>query len=100
MTSLYEGIPMVLLEAMALKKAVVGFAVGGIKEVIKDNVSGILIEPKNIDAFFKTCLKVLDNRELKDNLGNNARKRIEEEFSSPVQKERILEFYQKLAGRK
>jgi glycosyltransferase involved in cell wall biosynthesis len=96
MSSHNEGIPMVLLEAMTLQKPVVSTAVGGIKEVITDNISGRLVEPGNTDALAKGCLELLQNPQTRMKLAEGARKRIKEEFSSERLTERMVRLYQSL----
>jgi glycosyltransferase involved in cell wall biosynthesis len=100
MSSHHEGIPMVLLEAMALRKPVVSTAVGGVREVIKDNLSGLLVKPGDVKALALACLIVLNRPETRTSLSLGARKRIEEEFSVAVQKKRMLELYRGLTGQK
>jgi len=56
--SLSEGIPMALLEAMALGIPVVASAVGGVPEIICDRVSGLLVEPRSPDALAEACLEL------------------------------------------
>jgi len=93
MSSHHEGIPMVLLEAMALQKPVVSTAVGGVREVIEDNLSGLLVKPGDVRALALACLIVLNRPETRTKLSLGAQKRIDEEFSVTIQKKRILELY-------
>jgi len=92
-TSYHEGIPISVLEAMSLEKVVVSTNVGGMKEIIENNVSGVLVKPGNPDAIADKCLEILDNESLRENLQNGARKRIENEFAARIQRDRLLELY-------
>ena len=56
--SLYEGLPMVLLEAMAFRKVVVSMDVGSISEVIKDKKTGYLIENGNYTEFIERLTSI------------------------------------------
>ena len=96
MSSHHEGIPMILLEAMALQKPVVCTSVGGIKEVVQDGISGLLVEPGDAHQLAKACLNVLNNPELNIKFGTAARKRISDEFSTDTQKERLMSVYRDL----
>ena len=79
--SLLEGFPMVTLEAMAMAKPVIATKIDGITEQIIDGESGILIPPKDSGALSSTITNLLKNKEFAKNLGLNARKRVEKEFS-------------------
>lgn len=70
--SLYEGLPMVLLEAMAFKKPVVSMDVGSISEVIKNGQTGNLIESENREEFVKALIQVKYDKKVRSNLGENA----------------------------
>jgi len=96
MTSYHEGIPVVLLEAMALGKPITATAVGGILEVIEDGKSGILAAPSDADKFAAKCLEVIRDRELRSRLGEGAKARIRSDFSSQAQKEKIHDLYHQL----
>jgi glycosyltransferase involved in cell wall biosynthesis len=96
MTSYHEGIPVVLLEAMALKRPVVAMSVGGIPEVIEDGVSGRLVEARDIEGFAAACRELLANPERASAIGIEARRRVEGEFSVTVQKDRVLNLYRDL----
>jgi glycosyltransferase involved in cell wall biosynthesis len=98
MSSYHEGVPMSLLEAMALQKPVVATGVGGINEIIENDVSGFLVNPGDASALASACLKVLNDPVLKLNLAIAARKRIDEEFSIEVQSERVMKLYQDLVN--
>lgn len=95
-SSYYEGIPIVLLEAMALNKATVATRVGGIEEIIEDKVSGFLVESGDAEGIASVCMKLLDNVQIRGKVGIDAKKRIAEEFSVGIQKERVLKFYNEL----
>ncbi len=92
-SSHHEGIPMVVLEAMAMGKPVVSTKVGGLVEIIEHNKSGLLVDAVNANALADACLAILNDSNLKVSLSSGARNRIEEEFSSDIQKKRILEVY-------
>jgi len=100
MTSYHEGIPMALLEAMALKKAVVSTAVGGIGEVISNGKSGLLAEPGSSTELAQACLRILDDDALKVRLGAVAAQRIDDEFSIGTLTEMVSAIYRNLAGLK
>jgi L-malate glycosyltransferase len=92
-SSYYEGIPMVLLEAMALGRPVVATRVGGIPEVIEDGISGILVASGDAGALSEACQKIASEPNLRRALAEQAPKRISKEFSLEQQVDRILRAY-------
>lgn len=74
-TSIYEPFGLVILEAMASGTTVAAFSIGGIKEVVRDNVDGFLVPPCRIDLLSESIVKLLSNPQLRLECGNNARKR-------------------------
>ena len=70
--SLYEGLPMVLLEAMAFKKSIISMDVGSINEIVKDEKTGILIESENYSKFIINLKEIKENDTNRKRLGNNA----------------------------
>lgn len=82
--SRYESFGQIYIEAMASGKPVVGTKVGGIPEVVEDGVNGLLIENENADDLKKKLLKLIENEKLRDKMGNESRRIIEEKFSSKV----------------
>ncbi|WP_434798694.1 glycosyltransferase [Terrisporobacter vanillatitrophus] len=68
--SLYEGLPMVLLEAMSFKKPIVSMNVGSIDEIIRNN--GYLIEPGAYDNFINKLDELKDDEEKMKIFGHNS----------------------------
>ena len=75
--SLAEGLGIVFIEAQACGVAVIGTRVGGIPDVIDDEASGLLIEPKNSEDIKKALIRLLKNEELRERLVKVAYERIE-----------------------
>ena len=91
--SILEGFGIALLEAMAMSKAIVACKVGGVPEVIKDGVTGILVPPKDSGALAVALMKILGDNQLKSRLGISARKIVETKFTHEVAMKRIQVLY-------
>jgi len=98
--SLWEGLPNVILEAMACGKPVVATAVDGTPEAVIDNETGILVPPKDPQALEEAIVRLLSNSSEMRRLGENSRKRIEEFFSINYQASRFEELYTQLLRKK
>lgn len=70
--SLYEGLGIALIEAMAAGCACVASAAGPIPEVITDGEDGILVPPRNTDAIVSAVCRLLDDQQLRERLGTAA----------------------------
>jgi len=92
-SSYHEGIPMVVLEAMALGKAIVSTSVGGMVEILINGESGLLIDSGNFSALAEGCLKVFESSSLKSKLQRKACERIEEKFDINAHIIRINKLY-------
>lgn len=75
LASIYEGLPIALIEAMAMGKPVVATTAGGIPEVITHGVDGLLVRPRDPTALAAALQEVLGRPELRQTLGEQARKR-------------------------
>lgn len=95
-SSIREGIPVSLLEAMAAKKAVVATNVGGNAEVINDESCGLIVAPNDINALVKGIISLLNDKALREILGLKARGRIQECFSVKSQVRKIESLYEKI----
>lgn len=76
-----EGLPTSILEAGACRRAIIATDVGGTREIIAPNQSGIIIKPYSTKEVRNALEELLDNSELRDRLGENARKEIEQKFN-------------------
>lgn len=92
--SLAEGLPLVLLEAMAFKKCVIATKVPGNIDVIKDGWNGVLVEPKNPRELAEKIDLLLTDSALRERLGAQARRDIELNYSSSKILSEIVGLYQ------
>jgi glycosyltransferase involved in cell wall biosynthesis len=95
-SSIREGIPVSLLEAMAAERAVVATNVGGNAEVINDESCGLIVAPNDIDALAIGIISLLNNKALRERMGRKARVRIQENFSVKSQVGKIESLYEEI----
>jgi glycosyltransferase involved in cell wall biosynthesis len=81
MPSVKEGLPVVLLEALALARPVVGTQVGGIPEVIEHGKTGFLVPPKDSEGLAEAIIWALKNPDEAARLGERGRELISREFN-------------------
>lgn len=90
-TSMADNFPNVVIEAMSCGVPVVGFATGGIKDQIKHQLNGWIVEPKDVEGLVEGVKWVLENTDYLE-LSNNARSYVEDRCSY----NRILEIHRPL----
>jgi len=78
--SFSEGLPVVLMEAMAMEIPVVASHVMGIPELVDDERTGLLVPPARVDALVAALERLQDDPELRTNLGVAARRKVVAEF--------------------
>jgi len=88
-----EGISMTILEAMASGKAVVATNVGGNPEIIKNDVTGILVPPNDPEAMAEAVLSLLRDRERLSLLGLEGKRRVKECFNIETAVKKTEELY-------
>ena len=88
-----EGLPIVLLEAMAHGRPVVATPVGGTPELVTDGETGLLVPPRDPEALAAALRRVLDDPDLARRLGTAARARVAERFTAAEQARRTLAIY-------
>jgi len=81
MTSRSEGTPLVILEAMAMEIPVIAPNVGGIAEQISDGITGFVVPPKDNELTLKNLQVLLNNPELREEMGRKGRERVDSLFS-------------------
>jgi len=99
MTSFFEGIPVVLMEAMAAGLPVVAPRITGIPELVEDGVSGFLTTPAKSDELADRISMLLQNAELRNQFGAAGRAMVEREFCLQMETTRLAEiFVRRLQG--
>jgi glycosyltransferase involved in cell wall biosynthesis len=93
MPSLWEGLPMALLEAMIAKKAIVASATAGIPEAIANGREGILVAPGEVDALAEALHSLLVDPSRRTALGEAAAAHAHREFTVQVMADRYEELY-------
>ena len=81
MSSIREGQPLVLLEAMSYRLPIVATKVGGIPETIKNGKEAILVDPGNPFILSSAIISLLKNNNLKIKIGRKAEERVKKDFS-------------------
>jgi len=81
---------------MILGKPVVVTRVGGISEVVRDHVCGMLVPSGDAKSFAEACLKVLQDKVLRDALSENAYKTIQENYSLDIMVNKTRDVYRKV----
>jgi glycosyltransferase involved in cell wall biosynthesis len=86
-----ESFGIVLIEAMACKKPVIGSNIGGIPYVIDNEVNGLLVPPKDSPALADAIIKILKNPTLAKKMGENGYKKVKENFTLDIQNKKMNE---------
>ncbi|HQX51553.1 MAG TPA: glycosyltransferase [Planctomycetaceae bacterium] len=81
MSSISEGIPLTVIEAMAAHRPVVATAVGGLPELVEHGVTGFLAPPRDHAALAAGLVQLYSDCELRERMANLAARRAEEKFS-------------------
>lgn len=93
--SFVEGMPMALLEAMALGLPVIATPVGGVPEIVTHQVDGLLVPPGDVDALAAAIARLMSEPALRERLGRAARETAAQRFSLDSAVERLLGIYRR-----
>lgn len=99
-TSLHEGIPMSVLEAMSYGIPVIAPKVGGLTEIITDGVEGYLVESRTPEDFAERCIFLYENKSLRKQMGSAARERVKKEFSVEHMARQYYQLYLDVSGKR
>jgi len=91
-----EGLPMVILEAMAMGVAVVASSVEGVPEIIVDGKDGFLVEPGDSDQLSDKIIQLIKDPALLQDVGQRARKKILKEMNAHRHARQIEQVYQEV----
>jgi glycosyltransferase involved in cell wall biosynthesis len=91
-----EGMPLALLEAMAVGLPVIASRVGGIGDVIRDDENGLLFEPGDTAGLVRCLSRLMASRQRRSMLGAQARRVVEQHFSIDAAADRYMALYRSL----
>lgn len=90
----YENCPYSILETLAMGKPIIGSNLGGIPELVKNNKNGLIYKYNNVDELTEKMNKLFEDKNLADELGKEAKKIAEEEFSKERYYTEIMNIYE------
>ena len=80
LASFAEGIPVVLMEAMAMEIPCIATWINGIPELIRDSVDGLLVAPSDVDGLASAIARLMNDEDLGRRLGKAGRKRVMDKY--------------------
>lgn len=94
--TLQEALGTSILEASAMRKAVIATRVGGVPEAVAEGRTGLLIEPEDSKGLAKAIIKLLKDNELRIRMGMEGRAMVEKDYSTDRMVERMFNLYSAL----
>ncbi len=88
-----ETFGIVGIEAMIRGRPVVAFDVGGVKDWLKNNESGLLVKVKDTEGFANSIIKILEDKALAKQMGKRAREIAKLQFSEKIHLKKLVESY-------
>jgi len=98
LSSFAEGLPVVLMEAMAMEIPCVASWVNGIPEIVTHETDGLLVPPGDAAALACAIGRLMDDAELRRNLGQKARLKIQEKFDLRRNTEHLADVFRRRLG--
>jgi glycosyltransferase involved in cell wall biosynthesis len=94
--SIQDNLPLTVLESMACGTPIIGFNVGGIPDIVKENITGLLVPEGDTFALGKAIGKLLGNKDRLSEMSANCRRVAIEEYSIDVQAHRYEKIYKRM----
>jgi glycosyltransferase involved in cell wall biosynthesis len=98
LTSLWEGLPRVLVQYALLERPIVAFEVEGSREVIADGHSGYVVGLRDVDALVTRLRPLVANAELRRTFGERVRQHVEGRWDVEIMVDRIERLYDEVAA--
>jgi glycosyltransferase involved in cell wall biosynthesis len=99
LSSLREGTPNVVLEAMALEVPLVATRIAGVPKLIENGVNGLLVDPDDVQGLAQTLQDLLSDAAMRKRLAAAGRQTVETKYSFALRMQRIRAVYDELLGR-
>ncbi len=94
--SLFEGLGVSVLEAMAAGKAVIASRVGGLVELVHDTVTGLLVAPRDVEGLANAIAKLAGDRTLRREMGQKGKERLQANFTVEQMAKQNEDYYYRL----
>ena len=96
LSSLYEGLPIALLEGMAASRPIVATNVGGIPGLVIDGETGLLVPPANAEALANACIRLIADPVLRTRMGRTGNAQVRKRNSLDEMNAKIIGIYAQL----
>ncbi|MEA2015811.1 MAG: glycosyltransferase, partial [Actinomycetota bacterium] len=93
MTSLHEGLPKAMMEAMAMEKPIVAYNIRGVRDLVVDGKTGFLVPFGDVKSLAEKILFFYEHPDICKEMGKKGREKIEQEFSLNVIMEQMKNLY-------
>jgi glycosyltransferase involved in cell wall biosynthesis len=100
LTSLWEGLPRVLVQSAAAGRPILTFDVEGAWEVVRDGQNGFIVPTRDVDAFTARLERLLGDRALARSLGRAGRRQVRDVWRVETMLDRLDVMYQRLASQR
>lgn len=95
-----EGIPKVLIEAASCGRPIVTFNMPGCREIVQNDTNGLVVPPKDVSAYKSAVRCLLEDANLRRQLGMAGRKRVEDMFSLDYVNRQTLDLYNEVCSKR
>jgi colanic acid/amylovoran biosynthesis glycosyltransferase len=96
--SFAEGIPVVLMEAMAMGIPCVTTGITGIPELIRDGIEGLLVAPSDLDGLVEALAKLMGDANLRERIAKSGRARIIEQYDLRKNVQKLAAIFEERIG--
>jgi len=93
-----EGLPLSIMEAMAMEKPIVAYNIRGVRDLVEEGVNGFLVSFGDIKELAERIIYLMEHPEIAEEMGKRGRERIEKEFSLDVILPQMKALYEKVLG--
>jgi glycosyltransferase involved in cell wall biosynthesis/GT2 family glycosyltransferase len=97
--SRYESFGLIFLEAMMFAKPCIGTRIGGIAEVVEDEVTGLLVGPGDVESLSRAIDRLVEDAKLRHRLGKAGRARYVDHFTADLMVEAAEAYYGDIIGK-
>lgn len=97
-SSFAEGVPVVLMEALAAGLPVVATRIAGVPELVQDGVNGFVVPPGEVTSLTDRLAELIADAELRQRMGHAGRATVEAEFNLPDEAAKLAALFERYAG--